>query len=331
LSLGYLIRRVGAFLVTIFLAATLNFIIPRLTPQDPIAAMMDMMASRGSTVADSTQIMAQYRQQFGLDKPLLIQYVDYMKNLFLHADMGYSISYFPAKVTDVILGALPWTLGLLLIANLFAFIIGNLLGALAIWPKTSKPLRYAIYGLMPLSAIPYYLLALMLLYLLAFLVPLFPLGGGLTVGRSQSLNWETIVDIARHAALPALSIALSLIGFWALSMRGSMALVLGEDYLTYGRTRGLKDRHLFARYAMRNALLPQVTAFAIDLGKIVSGALLAEIIFSYPGVGLTLFNALRTADYFVIQGVVFFVILGVALATLIVDLIYPVLDPRIRY
>jgi peptide/nickel transport system permease protein len=220
---------------------------------------------------------------------------------------------------------------LLLIANLFAFIIGNILGALAIWPKTRKLTRYAIYGLMPLSAIPYYLLALMLLYLLAFLVPLFPLGGGLTVGRSQSLNWETIVDIARHAALPALSIALSLIGFWALSMRGSMALVLGEDYLTYGRTRGLKDRHLFARYAMRNALLPQVTAFAIDLGKIVSGALLAEIIFSYPGVGLTLFNALRTADYLVIQGVVFFVILGVALATLIVDLIYPVLDPRIRY
>jgi peptide/nickel transport system permease protein len=162
-------------------------------------------------------------------------------------------------------------------------------------------------------------------------VPIFPLGGSFTVGSVRALNWATLKDLVVHAALPIISIALAVVGFWALSMRGSMTTVLGEDYLTYAHAKGLRPSRIFQRYAMRNALLPQVTALAIDLGRIVSGAVLVEIIFNYPGVGSVLYNALRTADYFVIQGVVMFVIVAVALATLILDLIYPILDPRIRY
>lgn len=327
----YILKRIGLFLITIFLAATINFLIPRLTPQDPIAAMMNRLASRGAVIENSEQMLAEYRQQFGLDKPLVFQYFDYMKNLLLRGDMGYSLSYFPAKVTDVILSAVPWTVGLLFFANLLAFSIGNLFGTLAAWPKTNKIVRYLIYLSMPLSSIPYYLLAVLLVYLFAIVVPIFPLGGAFTVGSPRGVNWSTFIDLLWHSALPLLSIALSLIGFWALSMRGTVTMVLGEDFLTYGRTRGLRDRRLFFGYTMRNALLPQVTALAIDLGKMVSGALLAEIVFNYPGVGWVLFNALRTADYFVIQGVVLFVIFGVALATLVVDLVYPLLDPRIRY
>ena len=331
MTIRYIVQRVAAFIITVILAASLNFAIPRLTPQDPIAALLGRMSSRGRAVENGEQLVAMYREKFGLDKPLHVQYFTYMENLLLHGDLGYSLSYFPAKVSDVILGAVPWTLGLLLVANLTAFLTGNLLGALAAWPRFPKTLRYLIFSLMPLSAIPYYLLALLLLYLLAIIFPVFPLGGTFTVGSVRGLNLATAKDLLLHASLPIMSIALALIGFWALSMRGVMTTVLGEDYLTYARAKGLREGNIFRRYAMRNAMLPQVTALAIDLGRMVSGAVLVEIIFNFPGVGLVLFNALRTADYFVIQGVVMFVIISVALATLLVDLIYPLLDPRITY
>jgi peptide/nickel transport system permease protein len=331
MSAKYLVQRIGAFLLTIVLAATLNFAIPRLTPQDPIAAVIGRMASRGQIVEGGDQILQLYRKQFGLDKPIYVQYANYMENLLLHADMGYSLSYFPAKAQDVILGAVPWSIGLLMTANLIAFAIGNLLGALAVWPRVAKIYRYLIYFLMPVSAIPYYLLAMILIYLFAIAIPIFPLSGTLTVGSVRGLDWDTLLDLLKHAALPVASIALALIGFWALAMRGTLAMVLGEDYLIYARAKGLREWRIFSRYAMRNALLPQVTALAIDLGHIVSGAILVEIIFNFPGLGLVLYNAIRTADYFVIQGVVMFIIVSVALATLIVDLIYPLLDPRIKY
>jgi peptide/nickel transport system permease protein len=331
MSLGYIVQRVAAFFLTIFVAATLNFAIPRLTPQDPIAALLGRMTSRGRTVENGAQMIDMYKKQFGLDKSLPEQYFNYMKNLLLHGDLGYSLSYFPAKAKDIVLRAVPWSLGLLLVANLLAFLIGNLLGALAAWPDLPRLFKYLIYILMPLSSIPYYLIALILVYLLAILVPVFPLSGSLTVGSVRGLNWDTMRDLIIHAALPIMSIALAVVGFWALSMRGSMLMVLGEDYLNYARAKGLRPIRIFHRYAIRNALLPQVTALAIDLGRMVSGAVLVEIIFNYPGVGLVLLNALKTADYFVIQSVVMFVIITVALATLIVDLIYPILDPRIRY
>jgi len=331
MSLKYAVRRIGAFLLTIVLAATLNFVIPRLTPQDPIVTLLGRMASRGLIVEGGEQIIEMYRQRFGLDRPLYVQYLNYMSNLLLHGDLGYSLSYFPAKAESVILRAVPWTVGLLTVITLITFVIGNILGALAAWPKVPKSFKYLIYLFMPLSAMPYYLLAMILLYLFAVMLRLFPLGGSFTVGGVRGLNWSTIVDLLHHATLPALSIILAVAGFWVLSMRGTMTMVLGEDFLIYARAKGLHEWRVFARYAMRNALLPQVTALAIDLSKVVSGQVLVEVIFNFPGVGWVLYNALRTADYFVIQGVVMFVIVSVALATLIIDLIYPLLDPRIKY
>lgn len=331
MNLAYIVKRLGSFICTIAVAATLMFILTRLTPNDPIQALLGRMAATGSNIEGGAQLVAMYTERFGLNEPLWVQYVSYMANLFLRGDFGYSIAYFPAPVLSVIAGAIPWTLGLFLVSTLVSFVLGNLLGALAAWPSTPRPFRYLIYALTPVSAIPYYVLALLLLYLLAVVVPIFPIGGARTVAGDQSLSLAAILDILRHAFLPGLSIVLALLGFWILSMRGAMIMVGGESYLMYARAKGLTERRIFTRYAIRNASLPQVTALALDLGKVVSGQVLVEIIFSYPGVGYVLYNALRTADYFVIQGVVMFIILSVALATLILDLIYPLLDPRISY
>lgn len=326
----YILKRLLIFLLTIVIAATINFIIPRLAPQDPIAALVGKMTSKGVTITDSDAIIERYKAQFGMDEPLAIQYLKYLENVILKADLGYSITYFPGKVTDVVVRAIPYSITLLMIANIIAFILGNWLGARCVW-KSSRISRTFTYLLMPLSTIPYYILALILLYLFAILIPVFPLGGVSTAGSVGGFSLSTFLDVAKHAVLPILSVVLSLVGFWALSMRGIMATVLGEDYLLYAQARGLKPGRIFYGYATRNALLPQVTAFAIDVGMIISGAILVEIVFNYPGVGMVLYNALRTADYFVIQGVIMFIIVSVALVMLIVDLIYPKLDPRIKY
>ncbi len=245
MSLRYIVQRIGAFFLTILVAATLNFAIPRLSPQDPIAALTGKMASRGKLVQGGDKLIAQYTQEFGLDKPLIVQYENYMVKLLFHGDMGYSLAYFPTKVTSVVLRAVPWSLGLLVVANLLAFAIGNLLGALAAWRSSPRVVKILIYALMPFSSIPYYILALVLVYLLAFTIPIFPLTGTFTVGSVRGFNLATLKDLALHAALPVLSIALSLVGFWALSMRGTMTMVLGEDYLTYARSKGLKRRAYF--------------------------------------------------------------------------------------
>ena len=330
MNLRYFGRRSATFLLTIFIASTLNFAITRLTPQDPIAALIGRMASRGRSVENGAEIVALYRERLGLDAPLARQYLNYLGGL-LRGDLGYSLSFFPIKAEAVILRALPWTLGLLSLATLLAFVAGNLLGALAAWPQVPRGFRWLVYLTMPFSAVPYYLLALILVYLFALNWPLFPLGGAFTVGSTRGLDLATLGDLLRHATLPLLSVVLAVVGFWALGMRGIMTTVLGEDYLIYARARGLRPRRIFGHYAIRNAMLPQVTALAIDFGRLISGQVLVEIIFNYPGVGWVLYNALRTADFFVIQGVTLFMIFTVAVATLLLDLFYPLLDPRIRY
>ena len=331
LSVKYVLKRLLIFFVTILLAATINFLIPRMTSADPITAVLGKLASKGILLTDSESIVEMYTQVFGLDKPIIIQYFLYLKNLFLNFDFGYSLAYYPSKVLPIILNAVPWTLGLLAVANLVAFLVGNLLGALSTWKTTPKIARGLVYVIMPFSTIPYYVLAMILMYLLAIHNPVFPITGAISIGAAGGFNWATFMDIAYHAVLPILSVVVSLVGFWALSMRGIMTTVMGEDYLSYAEARGLRYSRIFRRYAIRNAILPQVTAFAIDIGKIISGSVLVEILFNYPGIGYVLYNALRTSDYFVIQGVIMFIIISVALTTLIVDLLYPRLDPRIRY
>jgi peptide/nickel transport system permease protein len=326
----YVIKRFGLFLLTVFVALTLNFFIVHFTPTDPVAALLGRLQSRGVMVEGGERIVEFYRQQFALDQPLFIQYFIYIKNLILTGDLGYSLSYFPAKVTDVVFAAVPWTLGLLLTSTLIAFIIGNLLGALAVWPGASKVSKFVAYGTMPFAAVPFYLLALILMYVFAFMWPIFPTAGTSTPGSTGQLGLSSVLDFLWHATLPALSLTIGLIGSWALTMRGVMTSVVSESYVTYGRVKGLKPRTLFVHYGLRNALLPQVTSLAIKLGYLVSGQVLVEKVFNYPGVGTVLYVALGGGDYFVVQGVVLFIVIATAFATLIVDLLYPLLDPRVK-
>jgi peptide/nickel transport system permease protein len=214
-----------------------------------------------------------------------------------------------------------------------AFSLGIFLGALMAWPKTP---RFLVNVLLPpfltLSAVPYYMLGLVLLYFLAFQFKWFPIFGAYTAGSIP--NWsdpEFLKDVALHMVLPALSIVLSALGFWALGMRAMMVSVQHDDYVQFADAKGLKSRTVFWRYAGRNALLPQVTALGLTIGHILSGALLVEIVFGYPGIGGVLYHSIRAYDYFAIQGVVFGVIVSITLATLALDLIYPKIDPRISY
>jgi peptide/nickel transport system permease protein len=246
-------------------------------------------------------------------------------------DFGPSIARFPTSVNGMIWNALPWTLVLVTVSTLIAFVLGNLFGALLAWPRSPKWVHALAPFMLTLSAIPFYLLALALIYLFAFKWRFFPLGGGYDIGTTPGWNLDFFQQAVKHSILPALSIILASMGFWALGMRAMMVTVQGEDYVTLAEAKGLRPRRIFYHYAFRNALLPQVTALALAMGQVVSGVVLVEVVFGYPGVGGLLFQSIRTFDYTVIYGLTFLVIVAIGIATLILDLLLPKLDPRITY
>jgi len=327
----YAIRRVGVFLLVVWAAATLNFFLPRLAPgQDPVRARLGAVAASGGSVSGIEELVATYQKKFGLDQPIWRQYVRYIAD-YARFDFGYSLASYPARVTDLIGRALPWTMVLLLVSTLIAFVVGTLAGALLGWARSPRWLGHLFMPFLTLSAIPYYLLGLVLVYFLAFRHRIFPISGGYTIGTQPGLNWDFIVDAARHSLLPALSIVLAQLGFWALGMRGMMVMTEGEDYMTYAEAKGLPPRTIFFRYGLRTAMLPQTTSLALALGGIVSQAVLVEVVFGYPGVGTLLYRAIAGFDFFLIYGIVFLVVVTIGLTTLVLDLIYPLLDPRITY
>jgi len=318
-------------LVLVWVAATLNFIGPRLTGKDPVRTRLLKQAVVGGYVQQGMEEMAkEYERKFGLDRPLWAQYTTYLGDMS-RLNFGPSITNYPRTVNEIMADALPWTMVLLGTTTVLAFVLGTLLGAILAWPRSPRFLQYLLPPLLTLSAVPYYLLGLVLLYVLAFRLPLFPSFGGYTPGTLPALNMGFVLDAASHAALPALSIVLAALGFWALGMRAMMVTVQGEDSMIFAEAKGLKNRTLFLRYAVRNALLPQATALALALGEILSGAVLVEVVFGYPGIGSVLYNAIKDFDYYLIQGIVFTIVVSIGLATLLIDLAYPLLDPRIRY
>jgi peptide/nickel transport system permease protein len=328
----YVLRRIGFFLLIVWLAATLNFFIPRLSGQNPIRErLLEQAVVGGYVQAGMSEMVAQYEQRFGLDQPLWVQYVRYVGDV-AHGDFNYSIANYPRTVAEMMRDALPWTIGLLGLTTLLGFTLGTLLGAVLGWPRSPQFLRYVLPPFMLLHAVPYYLLGLVLMYFFSFQNKWLPNTGGYTAGTiPDHLNPTFWRDVLSHAVLPALSILLAAIGGWALAMRAMAVTVQGEDFITFADAKGLKGSTVFLRYAIRNTLLPQVTGLGLALGQIVSGAVLVEVVFGYPGIGTVLFSAIRQADWFLIQGLVFTLIVSIGLATLILDLIYPLLDPRITY
>ena len=326
----YLVKRLAQLVLIVFIAVSVNFIIPRLLPGDPVeTALARLQSSGGAQNVDVQAVAKAYRAKYGLDQPLLHQYVKYWQDL-IRLDLGVSFTNFPETVSAKIANALPWTVGLLATATIIAFTAGSLLGGLLAWPGTGRSIRAVVPGLMILASVPFYLLAIVLTYFFAVLWKVLPPAGGFDTTRIARLDLATIGDVARHAVLPLLAIILGNAGFWALGMRSQMVSVLGEDYITFAEAKGLSPRRIFFWYGMRNALLSQVTALALSMGAVLSGAVLVEVVFNYPGLGSLLYVAIRGQDYFVIQGVVLMLIVSLAVLLFIVDLIYPLLDPRIR-
>ena len=331
MNLAYLATRVGSFFLIVWLAATINFFLPRLGNIDPISQMLvEQAATGGSLQTGLDEMIDTYNEKFGLNTPVWKQYLNYLGDMS-RLDFNYSIANYPQRVTDIIAHAMPWTLVLLTTTTLFSWFLGTLLGAFMGWPRAPRFLSFLMPPLLSLSAVPFFLLGLVLIYVLSFRLRLFPLLGGYTAGTFPALTPAFVRDAFYHSVLPALSIILVSLGGWALGMRAMMVTTRGEDYVTYADAKGLKGRTIFLRYAIRNALLPQTTALALVLGQLVSGAVLVEVVFSYPGIGNVLYEGIRAGDFFVVQGIVFILIVSIGLATLILDLIYPLLDPRITY
>jgi peptide/nickel transport system permease protein len=331
MRLEYVIRRLLLFVVVVWVAATLNFFLPRISGGDPVRTkLMEQAAAGGNIQSGLQQMVEEYQRKFGLDRPLWRQYLSYLGQV-ARLDFGYSIAGYPQTVYGILSRALPWTVGLLLTTTILAFLLGTLLGALLAWPRAPQFIQVLFPPLLTLSAIPFFLLGLLLIYIFAFKLPWLPLSGGYRAGTIPHYSMNFALDVLKHSILPACSILLASMGFWALGMRGMMVTVEGEDYMTFAEATGLKGRTLFFTYAVRNALLPQTTALALSLSQILSGALLVEVIFNYPGIGTVLYNAIRQFDYFLLQGILLLIVLAVSVATLVVDFTYPLLDPRITY
>ena len=327
----YIIRRFLVFLLIIWLAATLNFFLPKLSGQDPVRTKLLAEASLGGYVQAGIEDMVKvYQEKFGLDKPLWRQYLNYLDDV-AHGDFNYSISNYPRTVAALIGEAMPWTIGLLGVTTLFSFAVGTVFGALLAWPGAPRWMQWLMPPVWALHAIPFFLLGLVLMYLFAFQVQWLPIFGGYSAGANPALTWTFTLDVLRHAVLPALSIVLVSVGGWALAMRGMMVTTMGEDYVVFAEAKGLRSATIFVRYCSRNAILPQTTGLALALGQILSGAVLVEVIFGYPGIGALLFQAIKENDFFLIQGIVFAVIVALGFATFVLDVVYPWLDPRITY
>jgi len=325
----YLVERSIIFVATIYISVTIVFFIPRLIPGDPLGAVFLNLAAVGGSLGAS-DLVEEYRRMFGLDKGLWEQYVSYLRELF-RGNLGYSIGSFPSQVSDLLRAALPWTIGLLSVTTVLSWILGSLFGAWVGWRGEKSRFTQAIVSVaLLLYTTPYYILALILVFLLAFQWPIFPLSGAYSAGMTPHLSWRFVKDVLYHAMLPALSIVLVSLGWWFLSMRSLIISLKGEDYILLAEAKGLSQQRILWHHAFRNALLPQVTGLALSLGNITGGALVTEVIFAYPGVGWLIYNAIKSLDFPVIQGGVLLIVVSVATANFIIDLIYPLIDPRIQ-
>ncbi|MDY6878080.1 MAG: ABC transporter permease [Chloroflexota bacterium] len=328
--LRYLSERFVIFVVTIFISITIVFFVPRLVPGHPLLAVFSRLAAAGGSL-NAPELIEEYNQIFGLDKSMGIQYVSFLREL-ARGNLGYSISSFPSHVSDLLRPALPWTIGLLTLTTLISWVLGSLIGAVVGWKGGKSPFFQALVPIaLVLYTIPYYILAIILVFLFAFRWPIFPLSGAYSVGLRPELSLDFVLDVLRHAVLPALSIVLVSLGWWFLSMRSLITSLKGEDYILQAEAKGLPGRRILWSYAFRNALLPQATGLAISLGHIVGGALVTEVIFAYPGLGWLIYNSIKSLDFPVIQGGVLLIVFSVALANFVIDMIYPLIDPRIRY
>ena len=321
----YILRRLGFYALAAWLSLTINFLLPRLMPGDPAAAIFARF--RGQLQPEQIQAM---REAYGLtDAPLYVQYVQYIGSM-LRGNLGISISAFPSPVTAVISTGLLWTLLLGGTALLVSFFFGNLLGIFSAWRRGSVLDNFLPPLLIFIGSFPFFWLALVALYFLGFQFGWFPLRHAYSDTLRPGWNFTFIKSVISHLILPAGAIIVVSIGGWLLGMRNIMINMLGEDYITMAEAKGLTQNRIMFNYAARNALLPNITAFGMALGFVLGGQIIVETVFSYPGLGYQLTKAVSNLDYPLMQGLFLMITLAVLGANLIIDMLYVRLDPRVR-
>jgi peptide/nickel transport system permease protein len=320
----FITRRIGFYLVAAWVAITVNFFIPRAMPGNAVDSMM----AKFPNLTPHAEKALEAEFGVGHQGSLLHQYWVYLGNL-LHGDLGTSVSQYPAKVSTVLSTTIPWTLALVGTATLISFALGTLLGILAAWRRDGA-LDKTLPALTFLQATPYFFLALLVIMLFSDTWNLFPPGGGFSLGLVPAWNWTFISSAVDHSILPALTIVVTSMAGWMLQMRNVMITTIGEDYVLAAQAKGLSHRRIVFTYAARNAILPNIAGFALAIGFVVAGALVMEIVFSYPGVGQTLFTAVTSNDYPLTQGIFLVISFAVLVACMLADIVYVFADPRAR-
>lgn len=323
----YFTKKLGWTLLTFVIALTLNFVLPRMIKGNPVDAIVSNLTQGMTDQNQVKRVYETFEREFGLDKPMWKQYFIYAGRV-LRGDLGTSFGQYPKKVTTILGNAIPWTLALQFPAILTGWILGNLLGAIAayrrkLFDKALMPTMLAI------SSFPFFAFALIVLYTFAVTLRWFPIGGGYAFDQLPSFTWSFIGSVLYHYALPYLTIVIVTIGGQAIGMRSMAIYELNADYVLYSKLLGVKDKQV-VRYVFRNAMLPQITGLALSLGTMVGGALIAEIVFNYPGIGSSMFTAIRQLDYPLISGCTLVVTLTVLLANFTIEIVYGLLDPRIK-
>jgi peptide/nickel transport system permease protein len=322
--MSFILRRLGFYVVAAWVALTVNFFIPRAMPGNAVEAVMAKFPSLQPSAYKALEAM------LGVGHPGSIwsQYGSYLDDV-LHFNFGTDVSQYPAQVSTLLVQTIPWTLTLVGSATVIAFLLGTALGIVAGW-RHGGALDRVLPGLMFLQAIPYFFFALILIELFAVKLHVFPIGEGYAEGLVPGWHWSFIGSAIFHSLLPALTIVLTSVAGWMLQMRNVMITTIGDDYVIAAQAKGLPNRRVIFTYAARNALLPQLQGFGLALGFVVSGALVMEIVFSYPGIGLLLLNAVTSNDYPLMQAIFLVITFAVLLANLIVDIIIVLADPRAR-
>lgn len=327
---AYFIKRLGQFFLVIFIGINIVFFVSHSTPIDPVEQSIGTATSYGSTSPEAIEMLRQsLTELYGVEGGLWTQYLKFWKRIAV-ADFGPSLSAFPTPVSVLIGRAVPWTAGLLLSSIIISWVLGNLLGGLAGYYRNSRILRVTGIIAMGVHPIPYYIVAFLLLIAFGYLWPVLPLSGGYAMNMKQGWNLAFVGSVLKHSILPALSLIVIGIGSWFMGMRALVSNIVTEDYVTYAELGGVARPKILISYVMRNALVPQVTGLAMSLGAIFNGAIITEQVFGYPGVGTLLVAAVHAGDYSLVLGITTISIIGVSVAVLVIDLLYPFLDPRVK-
>ncbi|MCU1558107.1 MAG: peptide transporter permease [Microbacteriaceae bacterium] len=319
-----IVRRGIFYLITVWAAISINFLLPRIMPGSPVTALIAKF--RGKL---SPEAIAAIKVLFGQpDKSLWAQYLDYWRNIFT-GNFGISYAYYPTPVSSIIGDSIVWTLVLITICTILGFFIGTALGMIVGWKRGTW-----LDSLVPIttfiSSIPYFWFAIIIVLIFAITLKWFPLSGGYSIDETIGFNWGFIASAIQYAILPALTIVIASIGGWLLGMRNMMITTLSEDYVRLAEAKGLSKRRIMFTYAARNAVLPSFSSFAMSLGFVVSGSIVTEVVFNYPGIGSVLFRAASAQDYPLMQGIFLAITVTVLVANLLADIAYVFLDPRTR-